>query len=210
MNPIPYRGNAYAANGRIRYGGDRDGHFHGRRPYYNGFNGLPYAYNYGVYPYYPYYIDPWLFGPDWNDDSDQSAQNDYGGNVPAPYPDYGESAYAEPGPEYDQPAPQGYAQQQPYPQNGDESYLPQPAPSSSPRQPYTGGSTAPGPQQALTLIFNNGRPPETVYNYMLTASTLTVLDAQYQQIPVSQIDLPATVSANRAQGTNFQVPNATN
>ena len=49
-----------------------------------------------------------------------------------------------------------------------------------------------------------------VHNYMLTASTLTVLDAQYQQIPVSQIDVAATVSANRAQGINFQVPNATN
>ena len=45
---------------------------------------------------------------------------------------------------------------------------------------------------------------------MLTANTLTVLDAQYQQIPVSQIDLPATVTANRAQGINFQVPGASN
>lgn len=209
MNHIPYHGNAYAANGLNRYGGDRDGHLHGRRPYYNGFNGLPYAYNYGAYPYYPYDIDPWLFAPDWSDDSDQSAQNDYGGNVPAPYPDYGESAYGEPGPEYDQPAPQGYAQQ-PYPQTGSVPYPSQDVPGSSPRQPYTGESAAPGPQQALTLIFNNGQPPETVYNYMLTANTLTVLDAQYQQIPVSQIDLPATVTANRAQGINFQVPNATN
>ena len=50
MNRIPYRGNAYAANGLNRYGGDRDRHSHGRRPYYNGFNGLPYAYNYGVVP----------------------------------------------------------------------------------------------------------------------------------------------------------------
>ena len=209
MNRIPYRGNAYAANGLNRYGGDRDRHSRGRRPYYNGFNGLPYAYNYGVYPYYPYDIDPWLFGPDWDDDSDQSAQNDYGGNVPAPYPDYGESAYAEPGPEYGQPAPQGYAPQ-PFPQTGSEAYLPQAAPGAELRQPYTGGSAAPGPQQAVTLIFNNGRQPEQIHNYMLTANTLTVLDAQYQQIPVSQIDLPATVTANRAQGINFQVPGASN
>ena len=121
MNRTPYRGNVYgrqvnAYGSRVRTpnGGDHDRRSPHRRPYYNGFNGLPYAYNYGAYPLYPYDIDPWLFGPDWDDDSDQSAQNDYGGNIPAPYPDYGESGDA-----YGGPAPSGeYYAPQPYPETG--------------------------------------------------------------------------------------------
>lgn len=56
------------------------------------------------------------------------------------------------------------------------------------------------------MIFKDGRPPEKIHNYMLTANTLTVLDEQYQQIPVNQIDVTATDAANRAQGLHFQVP----
>ena len=109
---------------------------------------------------YPYDIDPWLFGPDWDDDSDQSAQNDYGGNIPAPYADYGESRRRIRRALNMSSRRRKATRRSPIPQTGSVPYLSQDAPSSSPRQPYTGGSAAPGPQQALTLIFNNGRPPE--------------------------------------------------
>lgn len=218
---IPYRGNSYGrpgnvyqANGRNRYGDDRGRQ---RRPYYRGFNGWPVAYNYGAWPWYPYDIDPWLFGPDWDDQDDnsnQSAQAEYDGSIPAPYPDYGEQgpgepgpAYGEPGPQYGAPAQNGYASPQAYPPDNTDRYQT----GAAPRQPYTGESLpAAAPQQAVTLIFNNGQQPETIQNYMLTANTLTVLDGGYKQIPVAQIDIPATEAANRAQGLHFQLPHATN
>ena len=222
VNRFPYRrfgdfhpGKGSNGHGGNHYGGDRSGrghdrdeHFHHRRPFYNEFNGLPYAY--GYYPYWHgFVIAPGALGPDWldSDDWDESAQNETGGYASAPYPDYG-----QPAPDYSAPAPQNYGPPPAYPQPDSGTYQPRPAyqpqaaPSASPRQPYTGGSAAPAPQQALTVIFKDGRAPETIHNYMLTASTLTVLDAKYQQIPVSQIDIAATEAANRADGVNFQVP----
>jgi len=216
----PYRryGDGREGNGRSHYGDHhrrgRDRNFDRRRPFYNGFNGLPYAYGYGALPWYGFEIDPGSLGTDWLDDnSDESAQNDNGGNVPAPYPDYG-----QPGPQYGQPepgygGPQGtpynYAPQQPYSDPGSGSSQPYPALGAAPRRTYTGGSAATGPQQNVEVIFKDGRPPETIHNYMLTATTLTVLDTRYQQIPLNQIDLAATEAFNRALGVNFTVPGAT-
>jgi hypothetical protein len=213
LNRAPYRGSGYGRMGN-QYGGNRYGGDHGRghhhRPFYNGFNGLPYAYDYGAWPWYGgFYIDPWSLGPDWldyDDDSDESAQNEYGGNVPAPYPDYGEPgpAYGQQAPGYDEPAPEGYAAPQAYPPSDAE-----PQQQAAPRPHYAGNSSA-GAQQAVTVIFKNGQPPETVHNYMLTANAMTVLDGRYQQIPIDQIDVPATEAANRAAGINFQVPGPAN
>jgi hypothetical protein len=210
LNRAPYRGNEYGRLGN-EYAGNRYGGGHGRgrhhRPFYNGFNGLPYAYDYGAWPGYGFEIDPWSLGPDWldYDDSDQSAQNEYGGNVPAPYPDYGEPPYGEPAPGYGEPAPDAYAAPQVYPPTDTVPYPQQDGP-----QTRYSGSAASGAQQAVTVIFKNGRPPETVHNYMLTASTMTVLDGRYQQIPIDQIDVPATEAANRAAGANFRVPGPAN
>lgn len=226
---MPYRGNqygrtgnAYAANGRNRYGDGHDRRSHGRRPYYNRFNGLPYAYDYGAWPY-GFEIDPCSLEPDWLDSDNWDGQDYACGNAPAPYPDYGESgpAYGEAappygdGPQYAEPAPQSdQAQLAPdqsaMPQPDAGVYLQQSEPARWPRQSYTGGHDTASAQRAVTLIFKNGQPPETVHNYMMTANTLTVLDHGYQQIPVDQIDVPATEAANRSQGINFQIPGATN
>jgi hypothetical protein len=44
-------------------------------------------------------------------------------------------------------------------------------------------------------------------NYMLNSRLLTDLDRDhYQQIPLDQIDVAATVQANRAHGLDFEVP----
>lgn len=232
---MPYRansygrlGNAYAANGRSAYGGDHGRDPHHRRPYYNRFNGLPYAYNYGVWPSYGFEIDPCSLEPDWLDSGNWDGQDYACGNVPAPYPDYGESGlaygdtappygegpeygeeqYGEPGPQSDQA--QLVPEQYPAPQPDGESDQQQNEPAPWPRQSYTGGNDNATPQQAVTLILKNGHPPETIHNYILTANTLTVLDHGYRQIPVDQIDLPATEAANRANGINFHVPGAAN
>jgi len=66
----------------------------------------------------------------------------------------------------------------------------------------------PGPEDAVTLIFKDGRPAEQIHNYMLTRTMLYVQDAPRQQIPVDQLDLAATVKANNDAGVTFQLPEA--
>jgi hypothetical protein len=61
------------------------------------------------------------------------------------------------------------------------------------------------PEQPVTLIFKDGRPPQTIHNYMLTRTTLTVLQGQKQRdINVADLDMTATVKANKAAGVSFQ------
>ena len=63
------------------------------------------------------------------------------------------------------------------------------------------------PQPATTLIFKDGRPPAQVHNYALTASTLYALDGDSrQEIPLSLLNVPATVEANRKAGVDFALP----
>jgi hypothetical protein len=63
------------------------------------------------------------------------------------------------------------------------------------------------PQPTTTLIFNDGRSPVQVHNYALTDSTLYALDGDSgQEIPLSQLDVPATVEANRKAGVDFALP----
>ena len=62
-------------------------------------------------------------------------------------------------------------------------------------------------QPATTLIFKDGRTPVQVHNYALTASTLYALDGESrQEIPLSLLNVPATVEANRAAGVDFALP----
>lgn len=199
---MPYRGPSHDPD-RFH---DRDHHRHPHERGF-GFNGYPYTYAYSAWPGYPIDLDPWLFTPD--DYDDESAGN--GGYVPAPYPDYGELA---PGSESDPgnagPYSDSYAEQRQNPGPG-TGYSTQPSASraAGPRPAYTGGSAA-AQQQSVTVIFNDGRPPEKIHNYMLTADTLTVLDGAYQQIPLAQIDMSATETANRAAGISFRAPGSSN
>jgi hypothetical protein len=74
---------------------------------------------------------------------------------------------------------------------------------------YQGASTfAPiQTQPATTLIYKDGRAPMQVHNYALTASTLYALDGESrQEIPLSMLNVPATVEANHAAGVDFALP----
>jgi hypothetical protein len=62
-------------------------------------------------------------------------------------------------------------------------------------------------QPATTLIFKDGRTPVQVHNYALTDNTLYALDGDSrQEIPLSLLDLPATMEANRKAGVDFALP----
>jgi hypothetical protein len=61
-------------------------------------------------------------------------------------------------------------------------------------------------QDAVTLVFTDGRPSEQIHNYMLTRSTLYVLDQRHRDIPLDQLDLLATAKANHDAGIDFRLP----
>ena len=75
-------------------------------------------------------------------------------------------------------------------------------PSSAPPQP----AAAPEMADAVTIVFKDGRPAEQIHNYMLTSTTLFVLDRHRQEIPIGELDLPATEKANRDAGVEFKLP----
>jgi hypothetical protein len=108
------------------------------------------------------------------------------------------------------PVPQQQADEPPV-DYGTEPPRPQLAANAAPsfRPPYQGQFQA-APvhaQPATILIFKDGRPPEKVHNYALTASTLYALDGDSrQEIPLAVLNLPATVETNRAAGVDFALP----
>ena len=61
-------------------------------------------------------------------------------------------------------------------------------------------------EDALTLIFKDGRQSEQIHNYALTRTTLFVTDARMREIPLEELDLPATMRVNREAGVAFQLP----
>ncbi len=83
-----------------------------------------------------------------------------------------------------------------------------------PRIPYQPSAApaqlAPTPEseQAVTLIFKDGRQPEQIHNYVLTRSTVFVQDNQRREIPTDQLDLAATAKANQDAGVDFSLPGA--
>ena len=123
--------------------------------------------------------------------------------MPEPENGYPQPQYAYPEPmhapegAYAYPAvPPGY---QPPP--GYEPYVPQPAPA-APRMQYVPGSAS-----TVILIYKDGRPPEQIQNYLATRSTLTILDGgRRREVPISDLNIPATVSANHQTGVDFQLP----
>jgi hypothetical protein len=82
--------------------------------------------------------------------------------------------------------------------------------SPSPFRPSYQGEIEAAPvhgQPATTLIFKDGRTPVQVHNYALTDNTLYALDGDArQEIPLSLLDLPATMEANRKTGVDFALP----
>jgi hypothetical protein len=86
------------------------------------------------------------------------------------------------------------------------SNQPQPAPPypSFAEPPHTPQPLA--EEDAVTLIFRDGRPPEQIHNYALTPTTLYVRDQHHRDIPLDQLDLDATQKVNRDAGVDFQLP----
>jgi hypothetical protein len=131
--------------------------------------------------------DTGLYDDTSNDPSDPaqptaSQQPDYGDNTPPPPSPY----YPDYGAEYAQ-----------YPQPGE-----------APPAAQVPSSTANA--ETVTLIFNNGQPPQQIQNYLATRTTVTVIDgARRREIPVAELDVPATIKANRAAGIDFSLPTST-
>lgn len=154
---------------------------HRRRPYIS-------LYGTGV----PYLVAPWawdLGDPGYFDDSGDS--NDQ--PVAPTGPDYAPpNAYAPEGPgAYDAPPPDPY----------------QPAPPRPAYQPPAEPAPAPLSQDAVTLVFKDGRPDEQIHNYILTRNALYVQDQNRRTIPLEQLDLTATTKVNRQAGVDFEIPN---
>ena len=163
-----------------RHGRDRGGGRDRDRFGFDGFYGWP------GYPYLPWWDWGYPFLWDnWDDSGGYDAQP--GNDAAQAYPEYAPAPY-DPAPEPSQP--QQPAAPWPYSR---------PAPSESPAPP-------PAPEAPVTLVFKDGRPHEQIRNYLMTATTLSVLDQHRREIPVDQIDLAATVKLNRESGVDFNVP----
>jgi hypothetical protein len=197
-------GPGFGDRGRDR-GGDRDRH---RRPYYRGW-GLGYSYGYpGLWPGYPFLLDSQcILGCDSGDYGSYYNPYGYAGGYGAPDPAaYGYGQYGDAMTQYPgypaAPEPNGYGTAEGYPQ-------PQANDAVGNRQAYSGQtiSSPPPPQPALKVILKDGQQLQ-VHNYLLTSTTLTVLDDSYRQIPLDQIDVNATRQTNLANGLDFRVPHA--
>jgi len=111
---------------------------------------------------------------------------------------------ASPEDQYGAPSPNDYAPppyDQPPPIEQAEV-----APSAAFRPGYRRPLPEPAAEDAVTLVFKDGRPSEQIHNYMLTRTTLYVQDQRRQQIAVTDIDVPATEKVNRDAGIDFQLP----
>jgi hypothetical protein len=194
------------------YGASMHGASMHRAPYHSPYGGnhyhygYPYSYNRVVYvnagwPWgwgYPYawgypYVWPSIFS-DW--DNYDSPSTPY---YPAPQsPGYGVGPY------------QYQPEEQQAPPEAPENYPQQPNAQSVPYAPGmaapSGAAQAVAPVTPVTLVFKDGRAPEQVYNYMMTARTLTVFDQPSRNIPLDQIDLAATARVNLQAGVEFSVP----
>ena len=75
-----------------------------------------------------------------------------------------------------------------------------------PLAPIT-AAPAPAPEEdAVTLIFKDGRRPLVVRNYALTRTAFYITGQHIYEIPLSELDLPATERVNREAGVLFQLP----
>src|SRR5271156_13677 len=85
---------------------------------------------------------------------------------------------------------------------------------SQPREPYypsigpSSSSPAPQNEDAVMLVFKDGRPSLEIHNYALTPPPLFALAHPRRNITVDEIDLAATQKANRDAGIDFQFPTA--
>jgi hypothetical protein len=178
-------GNSYArsepigdARSRTAYRPPYTGN-HGRNNYPRGRGVWPVSpYNYG-FAGYPGYLDyPWAWGDDSPDDQGSASQSP---------PDYGSQYADQQGQEYPEPPA--------WPAVNAAQNTPQQTASLQPAEP-------------VILVFNDGRAPVKIYNYLLTPATLYVMDETRREIAVDQLDLAATAKVNREAGIDFKLPSA--
>jgi hypothetical protein len=173
---------SFARSG-LAYDGHRPPYRRGNRSGRN--NGAPWAvwpYNYGFAGYPDFYIYP----PWWDyDDSDESPDQGYAPQEPYPQ-DYG---YPPPDQEPEYPAPPAWPASN-APQSNASSQI----------------TASPQPDELVTIVFNDGRPAEKIHNYMLTPTTLYVMDQHQSEIPVAELNLAATAKLNREAGIDFALP----
>lgn len=169
-----------------RVSNTRDAHH--RRTYvsFRSGYGYPYANGWSIFPGYPTVLDYGDYGDEGDNGQDQGpVYYDNGDNG------YDNGAYGDLGQQ-----PPSWPTMGPY------------APGAG-AQPGAQNATHPG-EQAVTIIFKDGRPPQQIHNYVLTQSALFVGDARGVTIPLDAIDLPATVKANQDAGVDFRLPKALN
>jgi hypothetical protein len=186
--PAPWHG------GRPGYGPN----YHGPRVYgYSGVGAIGW-----VGPGYLSYGDSGPYADSSDTDQDNPIADDELASAPYPYVD-------QPPPDAPQQgsAPQAYA---PTPYNGPVAPDPsqyQPPQQQPPQRAIHRVAAEPLPEEdALTILFKDGRSPLQVHNYMLTTTMLYVRDQQHRDIPLNDIDIAATQKANQNTDINFKVP----
>ncbi len=60
-------------------------------------------------------------------------------------------------------------------------------------------------QEPTLLVFKNGHRLE-IRNFVIAGDTVIVLSPEYRKVPLSDLDLPATVKENDDRGIDFRVP----
>ncbi len=224
----PYEGNGAVTARRPSYGGPWSSFYHQRSSFYNrnGYGyGLGFGDGYAPSLGYGYVVDgPW--NDDWLDEDDDTDDGDaYAEGGPEGYGDGGgpggpPEGYGDGGGPGGPPEGYGYYPPLPYyvgamGPGGAYGYGVPPGPGEAGMgagQPEAQQGTPDGSSaglynsSAVTLVFKNGRPPETIHNYVLTRTMLYVTDKRRQQIPVSALNLAATERVNRAAGVTFQLP----
>lgn len=144
-------------------------------------------------PYRPIYQSGFVYGVP-----------QYGGWIGPEYFDYPYDPGYDDGTSYTPDS--SYADNGGYAQPYDQGPPPPYEPPVEPAQQSMAPAPAPENTEAITLVFRDGRASEQIHNYILSRTTLSVLDGHHRDIPVDQLDLAATAKANREAGIDFQLP----
>ena len=189
-NMAPGRASAY----RPAYGADRHGWDRGRNRYRPSYGG------YGAYNTYPYgWVNSWELLPlDLGD-------SDFYGDDDSAQPSQPAAAAQQPPPDEYQGPPPGEYPGPPPEQDYRQDFAPPP-----PAYDTAAAPAAPiAPEPRLTLIFKDGHT-EQIRNYVLTPESLIVLDeaasGREPQIPLSELNVPATEQAAQQAGLEFSPP----
>ncbi len=145
------------------------------------------------HPYRPIYQSGFVYGVP-----------QYGGWIGPEYFDYPVDYGYDDGTSYTPDS--GYANNGGYAQPDDQGPPPPYEPPVEPALPTAVPAPAAENSEAITLVFRDGRASEQIHNYILSRTTLSVLDGRHRDIPIDQLDLAATEKANHEAGVDFRLP----